>query len=516
MYETLQQILSYLRSMWRYRWYALLVSWIIVVVGWYKVYQMPDIYSVNAKININTESILRPLLRGLTIEPNLSQRMLLITKTLLSRPNMENLAKMSDLDLQVKNPEQFEKLVTGLHNDIQLNNSRTSENVYTITYSNKNPRLAKEIVQNLLNIFMESTLGQSRENSDTAQKFLQQQLNEYEKLVKISEEKLKNFKREKAAYMPTIGSGYFTSLQNIRQQKNEAKLLLNEARNRRDELKRQIVGEEPVFGFGSAETSSGAGVRQHHNDAKIKALEEEIDTLLLQYTELHPKVRTLKESLNRLIEEKEKSLRENPQIVARRPELERNPVYQQLKVSLAEAEAQVAVLTARVKEYSKREYKLKKMVDTLPEVEAELKRLNREYELNLSKYDEFRKRNETAKLSEEVEEAGDGIKIKVLEPPRLPREPSGPNRALLNSGVFLFGLVAGLGVAFLMAQLRPVVYDQRTLRKITGLPVFGEVSNVMTDEFIHKKKMEYLGFIVSIVVLIAAFGSIMYIEQYGL
>jgi len=513
MYEVLQQVLSYLRSMWRYRWYAILLSALIMMVGWYKVYQMPDLYSVSSSVQINTESVLRPLLRGLAIEPDLSERMHLITRTLLSRPNIAKLAKMSDLDLRAKNPEQFENIVSGLKSNIKLISSRTNKNLYTIFYTNKNPELAKKIVQNLLNILVESTLGASRENSDTAQKFLQRQLREYEKLLRQSEDRLKDFKRGKAAYMPTIGRGYFDSLQNVRQQKREAELLLNEANKRRDELKRQIVGEEPVFGFGSTRNEFRA---PYPNDAKISALQEELDTYLLQFTELHPKVITLKASIKKLKQEREKDLAENPQVAVRQPALETNPVYQQLKVSLAEAEAQVAALSARFKEYTKRENELKKMVDTLPQVEADLNRLTRDYEMNRQNYDEIRKRSETAKLSEEVEEAGDGVKIKIIEPPRLPREPSGPNRALFNSVVFIFGLAGGFGLTFVMAQLRPVIYDQHTLRKITGLPVFGEVSNVMTDKFIRKKKLEYLGFVSSLLGLLFIYAGIMYIEKFGL
>ncbi len=512
MYEVLQQVLSYLRSMWRYRWYALLLSWAIVMIGWYKVYQMPDLYSVSAKVHINTESILRPLLRGLAIEPNLPQRMRLITRTLLSRPNMEKLAKMSALDMSTNNPEQFERLVGAIQSGISLTSSRSAENIYTISYTDKNPELAQKIVQNLLDIFIESTLGQSKESSDTAQKFLREQLSDYEKQLKLSEDELKDFKRKKAAYMPTIGKGYFDSLQNIRNKKREAELLRNEANNRRDELRRQIAGEEPVFGFGSITTT---GVR-HRNDAKIQSLQESLDSLLLQFTDLHPKVITLQASIKKLKKQKEQDLAENSQVVMQQPGLEKNPVYQQLKISLAEAEAQVAALSARVREYSKREKELEKMVDTLPQVEADLKRLNQNYEQNLRKYNEFHERSETAKLSEEVEQAGDGVKIKIIEPPRIPREASGPNRGLYNSLVFVFGLAGGLGISFLVAQIRPVVYDQRTLRKITGLPVFGEVSNVMTDVFIHKKKIEYLGFSVSLIVLLVAYGGIMYIEQYGL
>ena len=510
MYEVLLEVLSYLRSMWRYRWYALVFSWCIVLVGWYKVYQMPDIYTVKSRIHINTNSVLRPLLRGLTIEPDLSQRMRLMTKTMLSRPNMEKLAKISDLDLQAKNPEAFENLVGGLMTGINLSSSKRTENLYTISYSNKNPELAKKIVQNLLNIFIESTLGQSRSNSDTAHNFMEQQLGKYEKLLLASEDRLKDFKRKNAAYMATIGGGYYDSLQNVRQQKREAELLLNEAKKRRDELKRQLVGEEPVFGFGS--TGSQAEV-SHPNNAKIRALQEEVDGLLLQFTELHPKVMTLQENINKLIKGKEKDLAENPQVVVRQPELEMNPVYQQMKVSLSEAEAQIASFSVRVKEYSKRENELKEMVDTLPEVEADLNRLTQDYQKTQKNYNELRERSDTAKLSDEVEQVGDSVKIKVIEPPRLPREASGPNRGLFNSVVFILSLAGGFVFSFIVAQLRPVIYDQRTLRNITGLPVFGEVSNIMTDEFMHKKKIEYGGFVLSLMVLIIMYGGIMYIEN---
>ena len=47
--------------------------------------------------------------------------------------------------------------------------------------------------------------------------------------------------------------------------------------------------------------------------------------------------------------------------------------------------------------------------------------------------------------------------------------------------VFLFSLLAGLGAAFAMHQINPVVMTRRGLRELTGLPVLGVVSLVLSD-----------------------------------
>ena len=511
MYELLQQILTQIRGMWAYRWYALALAWVVMGVGWFKVYQLPDLYTVTSQVHMDTDSVLRPLLRGLTVEPDVPQQLRLITRTLLTRPNMEKLARMSDIDLQARNPQQFEKLVNSLQHNIKLTSSRLEENLYTVSYTNRNPEMAKTVVQNLVSVLVEKTLNNTREDTDTAQQFLRKQLKEYEQNMLAAEDKLKEFKRKNAAYMATLGRGYFESLEEVRQQKREAELLLREATNRRDELQRQIAGEEPTFGFGAGTVSSPAETG-HPNDEKIAELQAQLNSLLLQYTELHPQVNSLRESIRKLEEEKQRDLMNRPQVQVAQPVLETNPVFQQLKVSLSEAEAEVAALAVRVKEYRKRERELKKMVDTLPQIEAEYNRLTREYELFREKYDELRERNETAVFSDEVEQLGDNVKIRVIEPPRTPRYPSGPNRALLNSLVFVAGLAAGLVLSFLLSQLRPVVHDQRTLREISGLPVFGTVSRIWTDQMLLKKRIEYGGFISALLVLFAAYGGIMYIE----
>lgn len=508
MYELFLQLMNYARGMWRYRWLAMLLAWAIATAGWIKVHHLPDVYTVSARVQVDAESILMPLMRGLALEPNLTQQLRMVSRTLLSRPNLEKLARMSDLDLGVDSPAGLESVLARLSSNIQLINDPRDPNFYVISYQSQEPRDAQRVVENLLDILVESTLGESRENTDTAQRFLTEQIQEYETRLFNAEERLKEFKRENAEFMPTVAQGYFQTLEAARRALDESRLALNEARNRRNELQRQVVGEEPMFGFAG---DSSSGSRPHELDARIRELRSQLDELSLQYTDAHPRVESLRASIETLEEQRRKDLEDSGPVSPRTPRLESNPIYQQLRVSLAEADAQVASYSARVAEYRARVAKLEKMVDTLPQVEAELNRLNRDYDIHKQNYDAFVSRLETARISEEVEISGDSVRIEVIDPPRLPLSPSGPNRLMLNAGVLALGLGAALALAFLLSQLRPVIHDEKTLRDVSMRPVFGVVSRVWTPRILRNKRLEYGGFASASVLLVAAFGGVSFI-----
>jgi hypothetical protein len=171
----------------------------------------------------------------------------------------------------------------------------------------------------------------------------------------------------------------------------------------------------------------------------------------------------------------------------------------------------------RVNEYQRRVDRLDQLVDTRPQVETEIKRLNRDYDVNKENYNVLLSRRETAKLGEDVEQTGDDVQFRVVDPPRVPLSPSGPDRLLLSSLVFVGGLGAGIALAFLLSQVRPVVYNQRTLNEITGLPVFGSVSRIWTPEFLFKRRLEFGGFMVASTMLTCAFVGVMflYTSDYG-
>ena len=123
MHDLLDQFYEYLWGIWRYRWSGLVCAWIIAVLGWVWVAQMPEQYVAKARIHIDSSSILRPLLRGLAIQTDVSRQVALMSKTLFSRPNMEKLMRMADLDLQVTNDLQKEALLNRLRGSLKLSSA---------------------------------------------------------------------------------------------------------------------------------------------------------------------------------------------------------------------------------------------------------------------------------------------------------------------------------------------------------------------------------------------------------
>ena len=236
--------------------------------------------------------------------------------------------------------------------------------------------------------------------------------------------------------------------------------------------------------------------------------------MLLQYTERHPDVIALTETLDDMRATRERELSASAAPVGV-PGVDRNPVYQSMKISLSQAEVDLREVQARVGQQAQRVDELRRMVDTIPEIEAELQRLNRDYDVNQTQYQELLQRRELARMSDQANEMGDEIQFRVIEPPVLPLEPYGPNRLLFLTAVFVLSLGIGGAVTFVMYQLKPVFFTAESLRQSFGRPVLGAVSRVWTGNQKRSVRLKSASFIVGISALFVAFGAAVVFEQRG-
>lgn len=505
MQELLDQLIRYARGMWRYRWMMMAVTWLVCIIGWAVVLRMPDVYQASARVHVDTQSMLRPLLRGLAVDSGSVERVGLITRTLLSNPNLEQLARMTDLDLRAENPKQMEDLISGLRSKIRIESTR-NENLYTISYTDSDRNLAKRVVQSLLTIFVENTLGQSRADTDAAQDFLDRQIAEYEARLRQAEDQLAEFKREHVGMMPGEGQDYYKRLESALAELQNARLQLRELENRLSAQQRQLQDfEEQTSEF----TLYGAGESPERTalDTRIRSLEQQLDDLLLRYTNKHPDVIEIQGLIRKL--EQERAQIKPPSADSTQ---QANPVYQQLKIMIGETESQIAGLQVRVNEYEERVAKLREMINTIPQVEAELARLNRDYNVNKANYEELLERREAAKLSKQADISADDVKFRVVDPPRVPIEPSGPPRVMLMSAVLGLAFGIGGGIGFLVYQIRPTFEDARLLKELTGHPVFGSVCMIYTDDYLKKRRLALAGLAVATVGLLCLYGLVVTAE----
>ena len=509
MQELLDQLVRYARGMWRYRWTMMAVVWLVCIIGWAVVLRMPDVYQASARVHVDTQSVLRPLLRGLAVDSGAVERVGLMTRTLLSNPNLEQLARMTDLDLRAENPKQMENLISGLRSKISIQSTR-NENLYTIAYTDSDRNLAKRVVQSLLTIFVENTLGQGRADTDAAQGFLNQQIKEYEQRLRAAEDRLAEFKREHVGMMPGEGQDYYKRLETALTELQQARLQLRELENRLAVQQRQLEDFQEQSSdytlYGTGESPERSSI-----DARVRSLEQQLDELLLRYTEKHPDVIEIKGLISKL--EQKRAQIEPPSAETGQ---QANPVYQQLRIMIGETESQIASLEVRVREYEERVAGLREMIDTIPKVEAELARLNRDYNVNKANYEELLERRESARLSKQADITADDVKFRVVDPPRVPLEPSGPPRIMLMSIVLLGAFGVGGGLGFLIYQIRPSFEDARLLKELTGYPVFGSVCMVYTDEYLKKRRLALACLVVTTLGLLCLYGLVVTAEMLNL
>ncbi|MGH8670765.1 MAG: XrtA system polysaccharide chain length determinant, partial [Burkholderiales bacterium] len=447
--------------------------------------------------------------------PNIDQLIAMVTRTLLSRPRLEELARKSDLDIDAKTPQQMEQLIDKVESRIELVGAG-KVNLFTITYGDEDPTRAKRVVQELVTLFVESGLGTGRTDGDDAQRFIGTQITEYQAKLAEIEDAMKEFKRQHAGQMPGTGGDYFARVSETGMQLNEAKLTLREAEMRRDSLQKQLAGggSEDEEGLMFTNPGSGAADSGVVTDPKIQALEAKLDEMRLNYTEQHPDIVATKRVIAQLQEQKKREAQTQKPGV--NPLEEKNPVQQQLSLSLADAEANVASLRARVAEYESRHNTLKAALDAIPQVEVDYARLLREYDVTKSSYTKLLERRETAQMSGDMDVQNGVLDFRIIDPPRVPPNPDWPNRPLFHTLVLFGGLAAGIAVAFVFAQLRPTVDGRRTLQEISALPVLGAVSMVLSPVQALKKRKNRIALGVSGLSLAATYGVVLTVSLVAL
>jgi polysaccharide chain length determinant protein (PEP-CTERM system associated) len=503
--QVLQQILGYLKATWHRRWWAVAVAWLVCIVGWTWVMMLPDRYEASARVYVDTQTLLGPLLSGLAIQPNVEQQIRLMTRQLVSRPTLEKVARMTDLDVQAKTPAQTEALLTGLASRISIADAGR-ENLYTISYQDANGNLAKKVVQSLLTIFVEGSLGKNRQDISSSSRFIEEQLQQYQQKLNDADNALKEFKQKHIGMMPGQGGDYYAKLAEVSGQLRQAQLDQQEAMRRRDQLKRQLADEDPQLSAAAAVVSTDSEI-----DGRIQVLQQQMDQLRLKYTDRHPDVQLTQRLIDKLEAQKKAELAERKADPS--ASKIQNPVYQQLTIAIAEADGTVASLGARVAEYQRRYGELRKASNLIPQVEQEYTELTRNYATYRENYDALLKRRESATMSGEVESKTDTVDFRVIDPPFVPSKPAWPNRPLLLSLVTLGALVAGVAVAFLLSQLRRTVTDRRVLRELTGLPLLGAVARVETDESRRRKRKGLMAYLAALGSLIAAYGAVMVVQM---
>jgi polysaccharide chain length determinant protein (PEP-CTERM system associated) len=500
MEDLINQLTTIVRRMWKFRWPALISAWVVAIAGAVVVFYIPDKYEATARIFVDTQSILKPLMSGLTVQPNVEQQVQMLSRTLISRPNVEKLIRMADLDLKNESKAQQETLIENLTKSLEIRGTNR-DNLYSLSFRDADKEKAKRVIQSLVSIFVESSLGASRKDTDSAKVFLNEQIKTYEAKLEEAETRLKEFRLRNIDLQTADGRDSASRLGEISKQLEQARLELREAENARDAAKQQLAAEKQSGGTAlpSLLPETSINVATPELDSRIAELKRSLDGLLQRYTEQHPDIISTRRLLKDLEEQKKKEVAEQRKLAQSQPApgvtTQAGLAAQELGRLLATSEVQVAALRARVAEYSNRYAQARAALKTSPQIEAEAAQLNRDYAIIKKNYEDLVARRQAAVMSGDLDVASGVADFRLIDPPRVSSRPVSPNRFLLYPLALAAAIVVGLFVAFAASQLRPVYDAAYELRAKTGLPVLGVVSLVLSDDDTRRSRVDLLRFL---------------------
>lgn len=497
MHEFVLELRSQIVKSWRWRWLGMITCWVIAVIGTTYVILLPDVYESQTRVRVDVESALVPLMKGLAISSNVNDQVRIMQETLLSRPNLAKVARAVDLDLQVTTELEEQDLIESLRQRVKVR--AQGKQLFDVSFVDTDPVRARDVVQSLLTIFIESNLGENRDEIMQAQTFIAAQLKEYEAKLAKAEEEMAVFKSQNMAILSDSQS-FVERTRAAMRAVQEIDYKIGEAQVVRAQMASTLASVPKYNSVESAPPVIIDGQLVSSTYGQIQAARRERDTLLIKYTENHPDVLAVEKRMNLLIarydREKSGDRLPNEDSVVNMSNVS-NPIHEQLTLNIIEADQQLTILQSRRESAIASLEVLQKNAGIAPAIEVRMKALNRDYNTIKKNYEALLDKRESARLSRAIEASTDAVQFKIIDPPQVAAEPSGPARMIYLTLVLLFSFGAGGGTAFLRSQLEDTFSVPSKLNEAFGLPVIGSISQIANLATKTKSALGHTTFVVA-------------------
>ena len=528
LHELYQQAKAITYGIWRKRWYMLVTAWLIALVGWGAVYTMPYRYAANARIYVDADTLLPSIAKSLGVAIDTSKKIEAIRKTLVSRPNLEKIVRRSEyLERLAQNSGELDGLISRMQREVRI--IALDEGHFQIQYEVDERRLsdrqraevAKTVVSNLLAFFRVETGQNSAAEATNVANFLEDTIKDLSERLNAAEAAHAKFEQDNIEYLGNVD--FLSRLENARSDLKATRNQIAELKVTQQTLAKQL--ESVPQTIKRAASSNSGGGKRDPLDERLADLQKKLDKLYsLGYKDLHPDVRNLKRQLESVKAEKVQQMKDLQAELSGSAEEGKtsnlttetpNRLYEQLMLENIGTISQISGLEQRELEHKNLVDELEEKAKKVPEILAEKSALKRGYDTLRRQHTKLLKERADNEIRISVSSGERTVAFRVVEPPVTPQSPSGPPRMLYMSAVLVGALVAGLGVALVLSQLKPVVITVEQLRNHFDLPVLGNVTRAMSDAETRQRSMEMLGFAGATMVLFLVFAGFVLVDIFG-
>lgn len=463
-----------LHAVWRRRWLALAIAWGICLAGWLVVSQIPNQYVSSARVSVQLRSVL-PGQDNPMAQVDQQRDVDRVRQTLLSAVNLEKVVRGTSIANSVSSDRDVADRVAALQKAIKIT-AQPDTNIFEVsaTIANggasdaANAKLAREVVQKLIDIFVETNLAGTRDEASQSLKFLDEQIDQRQRQLQDAEGKKAEFQSKYMGSLPGTGS-LEERVAAARNQLAQVNSDLAAAQSGLAAVNGQMAGTQPSLP-GTAGSAMGPA------RARVATIQGQLaEARGRGWTDSHPDVIALKNQLAIA----NAAARGEP--MGGGDGGAPNPLYLSLRSMQADRAAQVAALTQRKGQLEADLSRLDGTMGAQPAVAAEQASIDRDYLVLKDQYDKLLASREQVRIRAQANNEAESVKISVIDPPTSPRRPTAPNRPLLLFGVLIVGLGGGAAAAWGLSKLQTTYPTVRRLEKASGMPVLGSIGEVVSD-----------------------------------
>jgi len=499
------ELRQYATRIWRYRWTVIGMAWVIALLGALLVMAIPDKYRSRAQVFVDQEALLIQIVGRDGGSFDTSRQVENVRQLMFARPNLEDVLKKTDIDLQADTEIQREELLRELADNLIL--EAVGRDVYKIEYTSDDPREAQNVVQAVLNSFIEKNLSLKRSGGDETIVFLKGEIKRLRKDLKKSEKELAEF-RSRYPDELVKPDAILRRLRDTESFIEQAQVERSLLEARKDQLELRLA---ETSRFTRTDAGGGEALGPSRAQLRLEDLLSKQDNLRQQYTDNHPDVI----AIGRLVEQAKKDARGGGSRTSpTQSVIQDNVIYSQLIEQINNVVLQLNQINSRAEINQRSIIQLRNILERQPSIQQELALMETKYQ---QVFKDLRRRETDLKNVDVIISVGEKtnlVDFKTIEPPIVPIKPVGPNRLLLFLGVLFASLTAGIGVAFLRVQLSDTFPTLAHLREIFDLPILGSITQVgKTGQttVIFAKNFAWTGALVS---LFAMFGGLIYVYHF--
>jgi polysaccharide chain length determinant protein (PEP-CTERM system associated) len=280
---------------------------------------------------------------------------------------------------------------------------------------------------------------------------------------------------------------------------------LSDAVSKRDALQRELETVPKSRSVDAARPQVVVAGKTTGPQARLEAAQVKLDELRTRFTEQHPDIIALRKQVAEL----QNQARKEPAEDGGRGKAEiANPLYDQIKVRLVEAETEVASAERRLKQAKDEQAALEEKARATPGVQAQAQDLNRDYAIKKKNFEELLQRREQTTIAEAADTTAEKIQFRIIDPPQVPIIPAAPNQPVLLSGVFALAVSSAISLPLLFLQFDKSFATVTALRSI-GVPVLGSVSWLPSPSGRRRNRIQSAALCASASVLVMVYGVLL-------